>query len=449
MKKYILILALSLVSICGLLYGIDIVWAPLTDLPIPSNSVNGSCIIYVEETPPVEPSIPRSIYYLVHDQASARNRFYRFLIHEPQSWQVLPDLPGSTIGEGADITIQYDRLGYPIGIYAIKGNGHQEVWWYDLNRNYWYPEPIDRLPNAPRYGSRFVYGGTFIDPEGYPRARYYFLVANGSQEFWVWCPVVPVHGRGVRGIYPPPYWEPMQSIPSFAYNGSALTYAQCDNVPGQRAMYAFDRADHYYDYFYRYTIATNTWELMEHHPWSYLGGGASLQSYYLPPNDNLLIAFRGEGDACKGYWTNQDDWVSADDPDVPTIGYGSDMTFGKYADGDPAVYAIFGGNQTTFKWGRVTGAVEPGGEQTIITSPINEPELRILPNITNTKTGVTLLISPDVKELSIYNNSGIRIKSLKCKNLTESFWKPITSGVFFIYAETRDKILKGKLVVTP
>jgi hypothetical protein len=348
---------------------------------------------------------------------------------------------------GADIAVQYDNLGYPTGVYAMKGNFNMEVWWYDLNQNYWCPQPIAILPNVPYWGSRFVYGGTFTDPQGYIRARYYFLVVNGTQEFWVWCPVVRRHGSGINDIYPPPYWERKQDIPDIANGGAALTYAQCNNVTGRRAMYAFDRGDHT-NCFWRYTIATNTWELMAQ--WTSVGGGASLQSYHFPPNDNLLIAFRGYlNDACQGYWTNQNNWVSATDPGVPTIDVGADMTFGKYADGGDAVYAIFGGGQTTFEYGKVTGANEPGGEQTTITTPLDKNEFTITPNFANIRTEVRFLIPAGVEEISIYNNSGVRVKSFKCKNRTEFCWQPMTSGVFFALAETKDKILKGKLVVTP
>jgi hypothetical protein len=447
------ILTILLFFPCFLFSDLTIDWNTwLVDLPIPSGLYNGSCITFCEENADLD--IPAAVYYLVYDPTSQSNKFYKYQISPyVHGWIPLEPLPGpSMVGAGTDIAVAYHYgNGYPIGIYAIKANNTSEFWGFDFRFNSW-GQSSEGIPNPhgasqPFYGSRFIDGG--FNENG--NHRCFFLRGNNSSEFWM---LQEVRGTGVDAV--PPKWIQLQDIPSEVTEGTGLTY-----VPDEEAVYALPCMG--IDDFWRYDIAKNSWAVVDQYPANH-GAGLSIEAYSSEP---LILAFDGyqtDDHDCRGYWTDKIDWELTDHPpNIDDINPGSDMTYGFYSDGLPALYAIFGGGQSEFYWGRVIvieeleNKLKFGGKTTSNSNNINSNGLKNnistkslkYPTVVTFKSGAKFSILKEIQELSIYDNLGNRVETLCCDSKQEVFWKPLRPGVFFLHTKTSNNIIKGKLVVLP
>ncbi len=165
-----------------------------------------------------------NIYYFT----GASNTFYAYNI-AGNSWSTLATSP-ATVANG-------DSLAYPGSgdyIYASRGNNTQTMWRYSISGNSWSDIGMADLPtNVLMYiGSRLMSDGTDI---------YALTGGTGKPKLYKY-----VIGTDT--------WSSVSDLPFSPYYGTDMTY-----YSGK--MYV--QAGYYRKDFYEYTIATNTWRMLE------------------------------------------------------------------------------------------------------------------------------------------------------------------------------------------
>lgn len=303
-------------------------WTQLAKTPV--GTYVGGSISYDEET--------GSIYMLA---GNYRQKFYRYDV-AGDSWEELPDIPAYVdVGGSLQVVDGY--------VYATRGAGSGAMYRFDIEEGSW--ETPSRGFFGPSTTSGTSYFGFYYGTELASDMDGGVYVARGNYD-------------NAFGYFDPDRGEFSEraTIPVGTYNGVAMAYAEDDDsVYASPGGIRTVRTNAKNNYFLRYDVGDNEWDILENDPAPLQTGYGSSLVY---DGDRYLYLTRGSNTTTWWRYDTQATEGSRWSAPLPTTagwaqGYGSRLV---YRDG--FIYSLRGQNVNSFyrydtsagTWTRLTDA---------------------------------------------------------------------------------------------
>ena len=291
-------------------------WTPLEKAPI--GVYAGGSLAYHESS--------ESVYML---SGNYRQNFFKYDAGS-NIWSSLPDIP-SYAEYGASLEVVGDY------IYAIRGAGSTAFYRFSIEENSWEVPQRGFFGMSTTSGSNYFdyYRGTEMEEDG--DGNIYIMRGDYSDEF------------GVYNISSGEFTE-LANMPVGAYNGATMVYNEDQGI-----LYATsgalrtNRAGTTNNYFMKYTVSTNVWEIIMADRIPYQTSYGSSMVY---DGNQYIYLTRGAGSATWYRYDTTADEGSRWSATLPTISgwvqhYGAQIVY-KDVSGTDYIYSTRGGNTNRF-----------------------------------------------------------------------------------------------------
>jgi hypothetical protein len=291
-------------------------WTPLEKAPI--GIYSGGSLAYHSDS--------ETVYML---SGNYRQNFFKYDVGSA-TWSSLPEIP-SYAEYGASLEVVGDY------IYATRGAGSTAFYRFSIEENSWeVPQRGFFGPSTNAGSNYFDYQrGTEMEEDG--SGNIYIMRGDYSDEFGVY------HIESGE-------FSKLANLPVGAYNGAAMVYNEDEGVIYvTNGAIRTDRAGTTHNYFMKYTVSTNVWEIITADRFPYQTNYGSSMVY---DGDQYIYSTRGSGSSV---WYRYDTlasegsrWSTA----LPTISgwvqhYGGQIIY-KDVSGTDYIYSTRGGNTNQF-----------------------------------------------------------------------------------------------------